>query len=77
MAVSRKVALKRLANLAPQVERHIEKIASNPDSPSITHWIHEANNWLKAMEELVPHVGRKTGADWTKRIEIWRSRIGG
>lgn len=76
MAISLKQALKRLEGLGPKAAEHIEKIISAPGSRSVQHWRTEAEAFLSEMEGLVPHVGKKTGADWSARIDAWRSSLG-
>jgi RHS repeat-associated protein len=75
MAISRAKALERLEGLAPQVEKHLEKIAQNPGHSSIPHWSHEVSNWLDQMEAMLPHVGKKTAADWAAKINQWRQAL--
>jgi phage shock protein PspC (stress-responsive transcriptional regulator) len=77
MAMSRKDALKRLNGLSPRVEEHLQKIANNPGSRDIPHWKGEAENWIRQMENVLPHVGEKTAAEWAARIAEWRARLGG
>jgi hypothetical protein len=40
-----------------------------PEAPSVVAWKHEAQNWLQQMEEMLPHVGKKTSAEWRSIIE--------
>ena len=77
MAMSRKDALKRLNGLAPRVEEHLQKIADNPASRDVPHWIGEINHWIKQVERMLPHAGNKTAAEWTARIAEWKVRLGG
>jgi hypothetical protein len=77
MAMSRKDALKRLNGLAPRLEEHLQKITSNPASLDVPHWIGEINHWIKPMENLLPHAGDKTAAEWAVRIAGWKARLGG
>jgi hypothetical protein len=76
MAIGRKKALERLMELTPRVEEHLVKIAAMPEDPSFSHWVHELKNWLRQMESAASKVGKRTGADWSKRIETWRHRLG-
>jgi hypothetical protein len=75
MAISRAKALERLEGSTPQVEAHLAKIAENPGHASILHWSHEISNWLDQMEAMLPHVGKKTAADWAARINQWRQAL--
>ena len=77
MAISRKDALKRWKGLAPQVEEHLQKIADNPASRDIPHWTAEINHWITQMENMLPHAGDKTAAEWAARIAEWKVRLGG
>ena len=56
----RKQALARLNGLAPRVEEHLAKIRNEPLSRDAAHWKKEVESWLSQMENLLPHVGRKT-----------------
>jgi hypothetical protein len=76
MAISRPDALKRLNGLAPRVEIHLNKIAGSPASQDVPHWTGEINNWIRQMEEVLPHVGKRTAADWAVRIAEWKARLG-
>jgi hypothetical protein len=75
MAISRAKALERLEGLTPRVEEHLAKIAQNPGHSSIPHWSHEVSNWLNQMEAMLPHVGKKTAADWAAKINQWRQAL--
>jgi hypothetical protein len=74
--LSRKAALIRLEGLAPEVEIHLAKIARSPGSRDVAHWRHEIVTWLRDMEAVLPAVGKKTGSEWEKRIQIWRQALG-
>jgi hypothetical protein len=76
MAMSRKDALKRLNGLGPRVEEHLGKIANNPGSRDIPHWTGEIDTWIKQMEDVLPHVGDKTAAEWAAKIAEWKARLG-
>lgn len=77
MAISRKFALKRLNGLAPRVEDHLIKLAANPENREVPHWITETESWLQQMEDVMPHVGKKTSAVWSARITHWRDQLQG
>jgi RHS repeat-associated protein len=76
MAMPRKKALERIESLAPQVEKHLEKIANQPGSRDVPHWRTEIQAWLKSMEEAAPHTGKKTSAEVAERIAEWKRRLG-
>jgi len=61
--------------LLPEVDEHIRWLASEPDAKSVGHWKHEARNWLQQMEEMLPHVGKKTSAEWRAIIEIRKAKL--
>ena len=71
MSISRKKALKRLNSLALNVELHLQSIKDDPDSDAVNHWRFEVRSWLLQMQHVLPSVGRKTGDDWSVRIEKW------
>jgi hypothetical protein len=75
MGISRARAIERLESLAGPVEAHLAKMVQNPNHSSILHWSREVSNWLEQMEAVLPHVGRKTGADWAERINQWRQAL--
>jgi ADP-ribosylglycohydrolase len=57
------------------VEEHLIKIANDPHDRSASHWSHETHDWLVQMENLVRHVGDRSGAAWAARIETWQLRL--
>jgi hypothetical protein len=77
MALPRKQALKLLQGRVPQVERHLAKVAEEPGHSSIPKWKSEIRNWLREMEEVLPHVGKKTAAEWQARIDAYRAAVEG
>jgi hypothetical protein len=72
MAIPRKQALLRLHGLLPVVEEHLAKLAADPNSRHAKHWRKEVDGWLRQMEEVLPHVGKKTAAEWQSRIQTFR-----
>jgi hypothetical protein len=75
MARSRKSALQKIESLVPGVEGHVGKIAAYPGDTSLDHWKGEARTWLREMEAMLRHVGKKTSAQWQARIDAWRAAI--
>ena len=75
MAIPRKDALRRLRSLLPEVDKHLNSIASEPDATWVGHWMHEARNWLQQMEAMLNHVGKKTSAEWRAIIEIRKATL--
>ena len=76
MAISRKEALTRLSGRVRQVEAHLAKIAADPGHSSVDKWKHETRNWLREMEEVPRHVGKKTSKQWQARINAYRAALG-
>jgi hypothetical protein len=76
MAMPRKGALKRLQGRVHEVERHLARIKATPEHSSASKWRSEVLNWLREMEEVLPHVGKKTTAQWQDRIDAYRSALG-
>jgi hypothetical protein len=76
MAIRRKDALKTLQGLAPQVDAHLEKIAAKPGHSSLSKWKGEIRTWLQQMEDLLPHVGKKTATAWQERLERYHEALG-
>jgi hypothetical protein len=77
MSRKRKDALGILVGLAAQVERHVSRVLSSLGHSSRNKWRGESLGWLLQMEDLLPHVGKKTAAEWQTRIDGWRSAIEG
>ena len=76
MAMPRKSALKRLQGRIPEIMRHLARITATPEHSSVHKWKSEVRNWLREMEEVLPHVGKKTAAEWQVRIDAYRSALG-
>lgn len=76
MAISRKEALKQLRGLFRGVEGHLGKIAEHPEDRELSHWKSETRNWLREMQEYLPHVGKKTAAEWQARLDDCRAALG-
>jgi hypothetical protein len=76
MAMPRKSALKRLQGRVQEVERHLARINAAPKHSSASKWRSEVRNWLREMEEVLPHVGKKTAAEWQDRIDAYRAALG-
>lgn len=77
MAIGRQRALNRLESLRARVEEHLAKIAAEPESQAVGHWRKEVTEWLNEMERLVPHLGKKTGAEWSALVARRRAQLGG
>jgi len=75
MATTRKKALKRLSSLAARVEEHISMITANPGNQAVSHWRGEVNGWIRQMQAALPHVGKRSGAEWTAAIAVWQSQL--
>jgi hypothetical protein len=75
MAITRKRALSRIDGLVPQVEQHLAKLAAEPGGLAASHWRKELNAFIGEIERLIPHVGRATGAEWTKKVQLWRNEL--
>ena len=73
MARPRKAALGKIESLVPKVEGHIAKIDAYPGHSARDHWREETRTWLRDMEGLLRHVGKKTSAQWQARIDAWRA----
>jgi len=76
MGIGRKRALERLKELLPEVERHLGRIAAEPHHSSVGKWKSEVRSWLGQMQEVIRHVGKKTGAEWQERIDAYRKTLG-
>ena len=75
MGISRSDAIKRLEALLQQVEGHLRKIADEPESQAVPHWKGEIEVFLRRMEDLLPHVGKRTSAEWATKIEKCRAAL--
>jgi hypothetical protein len=76
MAIPRKRALNRLQSLLIRVEKHIDYISSDPGNIAVDHWKHETRNWLQQMQEMLPHVGKKTSSKWETLIKAHQAKLG-
>jgi hypothetical protein len=76
MARSRKSALTVLNGRVAEIERHLGRIAETPFHSSINKWKHEVRNWIREMEEVLTHVGKKTSAQWQARIDGYWAALG-
>jgi hypothetical protein len=74
--MNRKGALRGLNGLAPQIEKHLAKIAADPDSRDVPHWTREVRSWIGHMEQVLPDVGKKTSQEWQRRIDEWKDKLG-
>src|SRR5260370_40738084 len=77
MAIRRKWAVRKLQEKVPQVELHLRKIAMDPENTANPHWRHEVQGWLREMEALLPHVGKKTSDEWQARTADYRAAVEG
>jgi hypothetical protein len=73
MGLRRKEALKRLQGRVAEIEHHLARIAAQPAHSSVQKWKSEVRNWLREMEEVLPHAGKKTAAEWQARIDAYQS----
>jgi hypothetical protein len=76
MSIGRKRALQRLHELLPEVERHLARIVAEPLHTSAGKWKSEVRTWLSQMQEVIRHVGKKTGEEWQANIDSWRESLG-
>jgi hypothetical protein len=75
MSRKRRDALEKIESLVPEVERHVARVLSSPDHSSRDKWQGEALGWIRQMEALLPHVGKKTAAEWQARLDGWRTAL--
>jgi hypothetical protein len=75
MGLTRKQSLKVLNGLVRRVERHLAKLAEKPNAESAAHWRAELRTWLDQMTDKLPHIGDKTAAIWSARIEQWCKQL--
>jgi hypothetical protein len=76
MAISRKDALKQMNGVLRQVQLHLEKLAARPDDRDAHGWKKEVRGWLRQIQEYLPHVGKKTAAEWQARLDACWSELG-
>jgi hypothetical protein len=75
VAIKRRDALKRLSGLAPRVEEHLDWLNQERTGFPDDHWISEVSGWLEQMRDMLPHIGRRTGEEWTQRIEVYEEEL--
>jgi hypothetical protein len=71
MGFSRQQALRRMVGLLPRVEEHFAKLVAQPEHQDAGHWRTEMRGWLHQIEERLPHVGKKTAAEWKARLQTF------
>jgi hypothetical protein len=75
MDMKRKDALKRLESpLVPTLE-HLEKLDAEMSDFAYNHWRWEVANWIQQMEEVLPHVGKRTAEHWGQRLDELKRRM--
>ena len=73
MGIARSDALRKMMSWRGQVEEHIAKVLANPgDFP---HYLHEVRIWVRDIQRLKQHVGKKTGAQWDEMLAEWFTRL--
>jgi hypothetical protein len=76
MGLTRKDALKKMNGLTKRIEQHIKKVAENPGSRDLAHWLGEIRSWIAQVEQASQHVGARTQREWESRIETWKASLG-
>ena len=77
MALSRQKALERLTTRSGNILEHLEKITNDPQSQAVNHWKNEIRNWIREMEEALPHAGKKTAVGWKKLVNAYKQVLEG
>lgn len=72
MGISRQKALERLNTRSSNIVEHLEKIARNPNSQVVKHWKNEIRNWIREMEDALPHAGKRTAEGWEKLVDAYK-----
>ncbi len=75
--LNRQKALQQAQTKVKEIELHLQKLQSEPSSPDANHWRGEVRGWLKAIEKVLPDLGKKTGAEWAARVAEWYKQLGG
>ncbi len=75
MGIGRSDALDRMGAWRLQVEKHMAKILASPGDLSVPHYLHEVRIWMRDIERLKQHVGKRTGAEWDQVLEKWRNEL--
>lgn len=77
MTRPRKAALDTLIAQIGAVEKHLRKLEhrSAADWQNVHLWIREIRDKLQIMESQVPHIGRKTRADYEVLIQSFYDRL--
>jgi hypothetical protein len=65
-----------MEGLSANVIEHLAKIAAQPRSRDVPHWIKETQAWIAEIERLTQHVVQKTGQKWASRIAAWKVQLG-
>ena len=75
-AIGRAKAVERATELGNRINEHLQYIKNEPGSQAVGHWRTEIRGWINQIDNLVRHMGKKTGNEWTEIIARWRQLLG-
>jgi hypothetical protein len=76
MSTSRKRALVIIGGLTAQIDAHLEKMRALPFSLDYNHWRAEVQTWIRQVERLAEHVGRRSRSEVLHHVEQWKQAAG-
>lgn len=68
--------MERATELGNRINEHLQYIKNEPGSQAVGHWRTEIRGWINQIDDLVRHMGKKTGNEWTEIIARWRQLLG-
>jgi len=68
-------AVDRARSLNDQVDEHLNKLETDPESQDAPHWTSEIKSWLKQMERATEKMGKRTARQWKEIIQQATKRL--
>jgi len=74
--LSRSDAIKRVEGLAEKINEHLNFIRDEPGARAVNHWKGEIRGWIGQIDDVLRHMGKKTGKEWAENIGRWLEQLG-
>lgn len=59
----------------PEIERHLGLLNGEPTGNAANHWRTELRGFISKAEDQIRHMGRRTGAEWQRKVNQWRREL--